>query len=73
MTKEQVSAAFDATAAIAEAIRGLGEVPSGELYAHVCGKLELPAYNQVIALLKRAGLVAEHNHLLKWVGPEIGR
>jgi len=73
MNKEHIGSALLAAAEVAEAIRKLGSVPSGELYARVCGTLELPAYQQVIALLKRAGLVSERNHLLTWVGPEIGK
>jgi hypothetical protein len=70
-TKEQVAAGVQAVAAIAEAIRGLGEVPSGKLYALVCGTLSLEAYERTVGLLKRAGLVEERNHLLTWVGPKI--
>jgi hypothetical protein len=67
---KQVTAAVQTVAAIAEAIRGLGEVPNGELYANVCGTLDLQQYEQVIALLKRADLVSESAHVLKWVGPK---
>jgi hypothetical protein len=69
ITPRQVSAAFAQTAAIAEAIRELGEVPSGHLYAQVCGRMELAAYERIIGTLKNAGLVAESGHLLKWIGP----
>lgn len=69
MTQQQISSAIQSVAAIAEAIRSLGEVPSGELYAHVCGHLDIDQYTQVIALVKRAGLVAESNNVLRWVGP----
>ena len=71
MTKEQIGSTLLAVAALAEAIRTLGEIPSGHLYAQVCGELDMTAYQSAIATLKRAGLVAERNHLLTWVGPEI--
>jgi hypothetical protein len=58
-------------AAIAEAIRGLREVPSGHLYAQLMGHMTLDQYGQVIAILKRAGLVEEKSHLLRWVGPNV--
>lgn len=57
--------------AIAEAIRNLREVPSGELYAHVCGKLDLAQYEVIIRTLKGAGLVEERAHLLRWIGPQL--
>ena len=69
-TKEQIKAAFEMTAAVAEAIRELGSVPSGELYARLMPHLDFPTYEKLIATLKGAGLVAEDkSHLLRWVGP----
>ena len=56
--------------AIGEAIRDLGLVPSGHLYARVMDKLSLAEYEKVIGLLKRANLVSEQAHLLTWVGPK---
>lgn len=58
-----------AVQAVSEAIRTLGEVPSGELYAQLCGQLDMNAYMSIIALLKRTGLVVERAHMLKWAGP----
>jgi hypothetical protein len=56
--------------AIAEAIRNLGEVPSGHLYARVMGVMDLRQYEQVIDLLIDARLVErEPSHLLRWIGP----
>jgi hypothetical protein len=70
-TGEQLTRTLSAMAAVAEAIARLGSVPSGVLYAQVCGAMDLSAYNSVIALLKRAGLVAEKGHVLTWSGPDI--
>ena len=71
VSKEQVRAAVSAVAALAEAVRGLGEVPSGVLYANVMGSLSLDQYQQAIGILKRAGLVEETGHVLRWVGPAL--
>lgn len=69
-TREQVQAGFEMMAAVAEAIRGLGTVPSGELYARSCMQhMSIETYNSVIGVLKRAELVSERNHLLTWTGP----
>lgn len=54
---------------IAEAIHNLREVPSGHLYAHVMGHVSLDAYTGAIDALKRAKLVDETHHLLRWIGP----
>ena len=57
-------------AAMAEAIRALGEVPSGHLYAHVMGSMDLPTYQYIIDRLIGAGLVTmDRSHLLHWIGP----
>ena len=66
LTQDQ--AAVEIIMAVAEAIRSLGSVPSGHLYARVMPFMNLDAYTRVIETLKRAGLVTEKNHLLTWVG-----
>jgi len=70
-TREQVQAVIEVTHAVAEAIRTLGSVPSGELYARCMGSMSLATYTSIIGTLKGAGLVQEKNHLLTWVGPAI--
>ena len=55
---------------VAEAIRDLGEVPSGHLYARLMGVMELQQYEQVIDLLIDAQLIERTPaHLLRWIGP----
>ena len=56
-------------AAIGRAIRELGEVPSGQLYSHIMGAVDLQYYNYCIDTLKKAKLITENNNLLKWIGP----
>jgi len=67
LTPEQ--AAVEIIKTVAEALRELGSVPSGHLYARVMNFLNLDAYTRVIDSLKRTGLVTEKNHLLTWTGP----
>ncbi len=69
-TAEQVTAGIMMAAAIGEAIRDLGSVPSGHLYARLMGRMSLDTYNKLIGILKNTNLVEEHNHLLTWVGPK---
>jgi hypothetical protein len=68
-TREQFKAMFELMSAIAEVIRTKGEVPSGELYAMLMGKIDLRTYEAILSRIKGSGLVEEKNHLLKWVGP----
>jgi len=69
----KVKAAFKATAALAEAIRDLGSVPSGHLYATVMGHMDLQTYESFIQHLVGAKLVRQDpSYLLTWIGPEEG-
>jgi hypothetical protein len=70
-TKEEAVAYVQIIAALAEAIRGLGSVPSGHLYAYVMGGMSFPQYSRAIEVLKGADLVKEDGHVLTWVGPLI--
>ena len=68
-TREQLRAGIDALLALCEAIRSLGSVPSGVLYAHVMGVMSIDANASAVATMKGAGLVAEEGHVLRWTGP----
>lgn len=70
LSKSQIAAGLNAVRAIADAIRELREVPSGELYARVMDVLSLEQYQSIIGLLTRAGLVANRGHLLTWIVKE---
>lgn len=64
----QEKAALAIVLAVGEAIKDLGSVPSGHLYAQLMGRMSLETYNKVIALLVKTGAVKNENHLLTWVG-----
>ena len=68
---KQTQAAFGMVRAIAEAIRELKRVPSGELYARVMGHVSLESYQQIIIILKNSGLVSENSFELIWIGKEV--
>lgn len=71
VTASQVKAAVLAAAALAEAIRAAGQIPSGVLYAQVMQHMSLETYQSFIDRLVGAGLVRCSGHLLTWVGPTI--
>lgn len=58
------------TTIIADAIKELGSVPSGHLYAQVMAHMNLQTYQVIIDTLKGAKLVTVKNHLIEWVGPK---
>ena len=69
--KQQISAALQIVHAVGEAIQELGSVPSGTLYARLMGRMRLDRHEQIIGLLKTAGLVEESpEHMLTWTGPK---
>jgi|HubBroStandDraft_2_1064218.scaffolds.fasta_scaffold4199101_1 hypothetical protein len=70
ITVAQKAAVVEIVFAIRDAIKELGEVPSGHLYglAAAPAGMSLENYQQIIDLLKQTGKVTESNHLLKWVG-----
>ena len=67
-TAEQKRALVLAVQALADAIRELGSIPSGHLYARLMDKLSLETYQILIGVLKQAGKVKEENFLLTWIG-----
>jgi hypothetical protein len=68
--RRQLEAAFRGLQALAEIIRHAGEIPSGELYARLMGKVTLDDYTRLVETLKRADLITETPaHLLRWTGP----
>lgn len=70
MTNEQLKAVLQMGMAIGDAIRDLGEVPSGHLYAQLMGKLSLANYEAILRGLARQGLIrVDGSHLITWTGP----
>jgi hypothetical protein len=59
---------------VSETIRELGEVPSGHLFNALL--MQYPAtsasdFQRIIDTLKRARLVEEKSHILRWIGPAL--
>ncbi len=68
ITREQIVSAVQATHAMAEAIRELGTVSDGTLYAGVMSRLSLKQYQAILLILVKAGLVTNTNHTIRWIG-----
>ena len=69
MTKtNQAFGALQIVMAVADAIKDLKSVPSGELYARLMAHMSLESYNSVIGVLERTGLITVKSHLITWVG-----
>lgn len=70
-TRTEIEAAFRITAATTDAIREAGELPAGVLYATLMGRMDLAAFEKMVALIVNTGLVEKRGDLLRWVGPMI--
>lgn len=64
-------ATVETLVALFEAIRELGSVPNGVLYAQVMGTISLRDYERAIDLLKGAQLVTESGHVLTCSAPRV--
>jgi hypothetical protein len=69
VTTDDVKKAMQIVLVVAEAIKELGSVPSGHLYAQLMSHMTLDTYTKIIGILKKGGMVTESGHLLTWVGP----
>ena len=67
ITKQEVLAVIETVKTIGMAIKELGSVPSGHLYAQLCGHMSLETYNFCISKLKEAKVIEEKNYLLTWI------
>ncbi len=65
-TTETIGSALNVLMALADAVKEAGSIPSGHLYAAICGKIDLNGYKSAIETLKRAGVIREQGHLLIW-------
>ena len=66
-----LAAYLEAVRSVAHLIYVQKEVPSGHLYAGLCGALNLDTYTRIVGHLKRLKYVTESHWMLKWVGPDI--
>jgi len=57
---------------LGDTIRDLRGVPSGDLYAHVMGHMDVYTYDAIIEVLVKTKLVSRKNHYLTWIGPVDG-
>jgi hypothetical protein len=70
MNEEQkMKAAVEIMKAVASAIKGLGTIPSGHLYAQLMGRMSLDSYEKMLSALQRMGIVSiDGNHLVTYIG-----
>ena len=67
----RIAAAFQMVQAMAEAIRDLQSVPSGHLYARLCGVMDFETFASIIRTLENAKLIETRaGSVLVWTGPE---
>ena len=62
-----VHSAIQIIKAVADAIKEVGRIPNGHLYAQLLGVMTLGQYQSIIGTLKGAGLIEEKNNELIWI------
>lgn len=68
ISKEDIRAAVEIASAVAQVIQSAGEIPSGELYAHLMGTMDIETYERLIQSMINTGLIRrERSHLLVWI------
>lgn len=73
ITREELKAAIpayiQAVRAFADAIKELGQVPAGTLYAGVMDRMSLETFERMIGHLVESGVVErDATHMLTWKG-----
>ena len=68
-TKEQIKATLRMVALLGQAIKEAKSIPSGVLYAYLCGNMSIDDYEGAIRLLVKSGVVDKSpGHILTWIG-----
>lgn len=65
-TTEQIQGGFKILQAVTEAIKEVKEIPSGHLYANLCGIMDLQTYERVISILTNSTVIRKQGDLLIW-------
>ena len=70
MKTTELTAGLQALAAVDDAIRELGSVPSGQLYGQIVSVIPFEDFSKMLDILKRADLITEDaNHIIRWNRP----
>lgn len=67
--RKKIEAALGVLRAVADAIRELGRVPYGVLYANVMAHIDLANLDAIVGTLERAGVIRREGDVLVWTGP----
>jgi len=71
VTPEQTKAAFRVVLAVTDTIREAGRVAEGPLYAMLCDRMDLQAFERMVQIIVNTKLVKREGHELVWQGPHI--
>jgi hypothetical protein len=67
----QTKAAFRVVVAVTDTIREAGRVAEGPLYAMLCDRMDLQAFERMVTIIVGTKLVRREGHELVWQGPVI--
>lgn len=66
VTSEQIQGGFTVLQTICEVVREAKKIPSGTIYAQLCGKMDLPTYEKAIQILKNSTVIRQSGDMLHW-------
>ena len=66
VSNEEVGQAIQTLKAVADTIKELGSVPSGELYARLMGHMSIQTYDKIIGILVNGQIIRKESNLLIW-------
>lgn len=52
---------------IADAIKEVGNIPSGHLYVRLMNYMSLSTYESIINILEKGNFIQVKNHLITWI------
>lgn len=68
--RPSLKSGLDLVMLFANAIRDVGQMPEGKLYAQVMGHMDLATFRSAVDMLIRCELVKRDAlHVLTWIGP----
>ena len=68
VSAEEIKAGIAVALVAVQIVREKKSIPSGELYALLCGRVTIDGYNGMLRFLEKQNLISVQNHLVRWHG-----
>ena len=68
VSAEEIKAGIALALVAVQIVREKKSMPSGELYALLCGQVTIDGYNGLLRFLQKQNLISVQNNLVRWQG-----